>query len=45
MPIQINCHAGADSPLSDEVNELVAELSDREHWGVLRRTQDQLAKK
>lgn len=40
-----NDYTGTDSPLSDEVNELVAELSHREHWRILWRTQDQLGKK
>lgn len=31
-----------DSPLSDEVNKLVTELADWEHWRILGRTQDQL---
>lgn len=29
------CDTGTDSPLSDEVNELVAELADWEHWRIL----------
>lgn len=35
---------GPDSPLSDEVNEPVAELSDGEHWRILW-TQDQQGEK
>lgn len=29
------CDTGTDSPLSDEVNELVAELANWEHWRIL----------